>query len=526
MNGFPGIRASLLLSCLLAAAALPAPGDMTPPAAGAEPAGLPRALAQSRARAFLDALIAINSTNSDDPASLDGRPSGNELQVALWFEARCVEAFGPDPERTEAQATLPDGTGWMHRTLRWRDGALETHVLEVAPGRANFIAVLSSPAPVARPVLVMGHMDVVGADPSAWNSPPFRATERDGYVFGRGAIDCKGPLAAEFTAFLALAQQVDALQRHVVFFATAAEEGGPNLGVDWVLEHAPHLLREPEFALNEGGRVRVLDGAVASVNIQTTEKVAYDVQVSASGPSGHGSVPLPDNALAALARAVQRVHAWRAPARLNDTTRQWLSLSAGLQSDPARAAAMTTAANAPLGSLEFAGAIEVLQDDPVVNAVLRAGASLTRLNGGFRDNVIPNSGSAVFNLRVLPDDDVLALVAAMQQAGGEPAVRFQLGRQVRQAPPPSPTDTALYQAMRDAAAVMAPDAVVLPFMSTGATDGAALRAVGIPTYGILPIPLLLEDELAMHGDNERAPVTGLGWAAEFIYRSLANVVLP
>ena len=152
--------------------------------------------------------------------------------------------------------------------------------------------------------------------------------------------------------------------------------------------------------------------------------------------------------------------------------------------------------------------------------MLRSAWSLTRLDGGFRNNVIPSTGTAVFNTRVLPGDDVLAVVEAMAAAADEPAVRLRLDGEPREPPPASPVDTALYLAMTRAAAEMAPDAVVIPFLSTGGTDGAALRRIGIPTYGILPIPLRLEDELAMHGDDERAPVAGLGWAAEYVWRTL------
>ena len=154
---------------------------------------------------------------------------------------------------------------------------------------------------------------------------------------------------------------------------------------------------------------------------------------------------------------------------------------------------------------------------------MRAGQSLTLLNGGFRTNVIPSSGTATFNLRVLPQDDVTALVAAMNRVGNEPGVRFELDGEPRVAPPPSPLDTDLYLAMERAGDDMVPGVAVIPFLSTGATDGAALRALGIPTYGILPIPLVMEDELRMHGDNERAPVAGLGWASEYIYRVLSGV---
>jgi acetylornithine deacetylase/succinyl-diaminopimelate desuccinylase-like protein len=506
-----------------------APVDLVPPPQGEAPAGFDREDAAARTLAHLQALIAIDSTNAQDPASLGGRPNGNELEVAEWFEATCTAAFGDGFEQVDAEVSLEGEGSYSQRSRTWGRVAgvtgpsFTTHVLEVAPHRANFIARLASPAPTAQPVLVMGHMDVVGADPARWSTAPFEAVIQDGYVMGRGAIDCKGPLAAELTAFLTLATQRESLTRDVILFATAAEEGGPGLGVGWMLEHSAHLLGEPEFALNEGGRVRLGDGRVRSVNIQTTEKVPYNVTVTAAGPSGHGSVPLPDNALAALARAVSRVHDWRAPARLNDTTRKWLIMNSRLQDDERLAGAMVAAASSNGSGPSFDAAIDALDNDPMVNAVLRAGASLTMIDGGFRSNVIPSDGQATFNLRVLPDDDVEALVAAMQEAGGEEAVTFTLNGSPRKAPPPSPTDTALYQSMERAASQMSRGVVVLPFMSTGATDGAALRRIGIPTYGILPIPLLPEDELRMHGDDERAPVSGLGWAAEFIYRSLAGV---
>jgi acetylornithine deacetylase/succinyl-diaminopimelate desuccinylase-like protein len=145
------------------------------------------------------------------------------------------------------------------------------------------------------------------------------------------------------------------------------------------------------------------------------------------------------------------------------------------------------------------------------------------LNGGFRSNVIPSSGTAVFNLRVLPGGDVDMIVSEMNRVGAEPSVEFVLEGPPRISPPPSPVDTELFRAMAETAEVMVPGVVVVPFMSTGGTDGAALRSIGIPTYGILPIPMPLEDELRMHGDNERAPVKGLGWAAEYIYRTLLAV---
>ncbi len=448
----------------------------------AAPAGFEREAAAARTRAHLEALIAIDTQN----------PPGNELATALYLESVLAGAPG-----------------------------VETHVLPAAEGRANFIARLRAPRARARPVLLMGHMDVVGAQPEKWDSPPFSPTIRDGYLYGRGAIDDKGMLAAATVALRALSERRDELSRDVVLLATAAEEGGPAVGVQRVIDLHLDLLGEPEFALNEGGRIRIANGAIRSVSIQTTEKIYYEVRVTATGPSGHGSVPLPDNALAALARAVGRIHEWRAPVRLNETTRLYFSRLAEIEEDLEARRAMRELVGDD--SSRAAAAAERLARDPLHNAVLRTGQALTLLNGGIRANVIPSDGAATFNVRVMPGDDVREIVAAMQAAAAEPAVTLELVGEPRTSPPVSPVETALYRALEESSRAMAPAAVVMPFMSTGATDAAALRRIGIPTYGILPFPLTTEDELRMHGDNERVPLAALGWAAEFLYRTLDAV---
>lgn len=445
------------------------------------PPGFDRVQAAERTLAHLEALIALDTQN----------PPGNELLTARYLESALAGVAG-----------------------------VETHVLPVGEGRANFIARLGAVRATRRPVLVLGHMDVVGAQPEKWTSPPFAPVVRDRYLYGRGSIDDKGMLAAATTAMLALADRRDELSRDVVLLATAGEEGGPPVGVDLVIDEHLELLGAPEFALNEGGRIRIENGAIRSVSIQTTEKIYYEVQVTATGPSGHGSVPLPDNALAALARAVGRVHEWRAPLNLNETTRLYFTRLAEIERDPDLRTAMFDLVGSDPRRSAVAG--EILSRNPLHNAVIRTGQSLTLMSGGIRSNVIPSDGSATFNVRVMPGEDVRKVVAAMQEAAAEPAVTFSLVGEPMTSPAVSPVDTALYRALEKASGAMAPEAVVMPFMSTGATDGAALRAIGIPTYGILPFPLEAEDELRMHGDNERVPVPALGWATEFIYRTLGS----
>ena len=244
---------------------------------------------------------------------------------------------------------------------------------------------------------------------------------------------------------------------------------------------------------------------------------------TATGPSGHASVPLPDNALAALARAVARVHAWKVPVKLNETTRLYFEKLALIEEDTTVRAAMRAISRPGADQATIDGAAAVLSRDPLHNAVLRTGLSLTLLNGGIRSNVIPSEGTATFNVRTLPNDDITTIVAGMNRVAAEPQVTFKLDGAPAESPPPSPVTTALYQAMEHAATAMSPGTVVIPFMSTGATDGAVLRAAGIPTYGILPMPLPMEDELRMHGDNERVPLPALGWAAEYLYRIMLEV---
>jgi acetylornithine deacetylase/succinyl-diaminopimelate desuccinylase-like protein len=444
--------------------------------------GFDRAAAQNETLEHLKRLIALDTQN----------PPGNEIITARYLDAQLKGLPG-----------------------------IETHILDPGDGRANFVARLHAGNPSRSPVLVMAHMDVVGADLSKWTTPPFQPSERDGYLYGRGAIDDKGMLAALVVAIARIARIRDALDRDVILLATAAEEGGDQ-GIERVLEKHFDLIKDAEFAMNEGGRVRLRGGRVNTINIQITEKISYVVVATARGTGGHGSVPVPDNAIAALARALARVHESKPPVRLNPVTREYFARLAKVESDPAMRDAMAAIATAT----DQAGidkAADVLSREPLHSAVLRTGVALTMIGGGIRSNIIPSEATATLNVRVLPQGDIAADVAEMNRIGGEKAVTFELKGQPHTAPPVSPTTTALFQAMESVGRTMAPDAVVVPFMSTGGTDGAMLRAQGIATYGILPMPLTMDDELRMHGDNERVPISSLGWAAEYLYRVLQTV---
>jgi acetylornithine deacetylase/succinyl-diaminopimelate desuccinylase-like protein len=205
-------------------------------------------------------------------------------------------------------------------------------------------------------------------------------------------------------------------------------------------------------------------------------------------------------------------------------TRAYFAGLAKVEQDPAMRQAMQD-----IGTATTQAAIDkadaVLSRDPVHNAVLRDAVSLTMVSGGIRANIIPSDATATLNARILPDGDIRAFLAELNRVGAEEQVTFAIQREPQRAPPVSSTTTPLYQAMAAIGAEMAPGAAVVPMLSPGATDGAALRAAGIPTYGILPLPLEQEDELRMHADNERVPVSSLGWGTEYLYRVLARVAM-
>jgi acetylornithine deacetylase/succinyl-diaminopimelate desuccinylase-like protein len=473
-------KALLLVLLTTSVAAQGTPGVSAPP-----PRGFDRASAQTDTLALLKQLVALDTQN----------PPGNEILVARHLET-------------------------MFRGVP----GVEMKVLDPGDGRANFIARLRAVKPTKRAVLIMGHMDVVGADSSKWTSAPFQAVERDGYLYGRGTIDDKGALAATATAMRMLAPLRDSLDRDIILLGTAAEESGGEQGIARVLAQHFDLIKDAEFALNEGGRIRRRNGQVYTINIQVTEKISYAVIATARGTSGHASVPLPDNAIATLSRALARVHESPQPVQLNDVTREYFGGLAKVEADPVMRQAMQSLATAR-DKTSIEKAAMVVSRDPVHNTLLRNTASLTMLAGGIRVNIIPSEATATLNLRELPDGDVRAHVADLNRVGAEKQVTFALRGEPRKSPPVSSTKTPLYLAMEATGREMAPQAAVVPMMSSGATDGAELRAAGIPTYGILPLPLDLEDELRMHGDNERTPIASLGWATEYLYRVLLKVAV-
>jgi len=397
-----------------------------------------------------------------------------------------------------------------------REG-IPSEILELEPGRGNLIGRLKGNGQ-KKPLLLMGHIDVVGVERSKWTVDPFGGVIKDGYLYGRGASDDKGMIAACLQVLLELHRQKVALDRDVIFLAEAGEEGSMYLGIDFmVAKHWDKI--ECEFALNEGGRIFEKDGKIEYVGVATTEKVPRRMLLSAKGTSGHGSQPRPDNPITHLAAAVAKVGNWQPPMRLNETTRLFFARLASI-SKPEDAFLYTHLEDPALGPLVQE---KIRNTKFAYNSMLRTSISPTIMNGGFRNNVIPGDALATLDIRALPDENMTAFAETLRQLINDPAVEIvPVQGNPRPATPASRLDTDMFQALERIQQRLFPTAITLPMMLTGATDSAQLRAKGVQVYGLGSVSTD-DDGARMHGNDERVSVAGLGKFLEFLYEAVIEV---
>ena len=368
------------------------------------------------------------------------------------------------------------------------------------PKRPNLVARIKGDGS-KKPVLVMAHTDVVGVQPEKWSHPPFSADLADGFVYGRGTTDDKDNVTAALMTMLLLKRLNVPLSRDVIFLAEAGEEGTPSIGAQFMVnEHWDAI--EAEYCIAEGGATYNKGGKISRMLIGTTEKLPYTIRLVAHGTSGHGSRPLPDNAIARLANAVSRIAAWEPPMRLNDTTRTYFERLATI-SPPAEA----TRYNGILDPAKSAAINQYFREkEPIHWSMLRTSISPTILKAGFRTNVIPSEAEATLDVRVAPGEDIPDFVAQMKKVAAEPGVEFVLPeRSHRILAPPSSITSELFRTLEATQKKVYPGAVTIPTMATGASDKVFFQAKGVNSYGIGP---LIDEEDAQlgfgaHSDQER-----------------------
>jgi acetylornithine deacetylase/succinyl-diaminopimelate desuccinylase-like protein len=416
-----------------------------------------------------------------------------EAETMQHFQA-LLRMDTSDPPGTEREAAE-----YLKAVLEKEGIAVEMFALEAH--RPNLVARLKGNGS-KRPLLIMGHTDVVNVDPTKWTHPPFSATRAGGYVYGRGAVDDKDNVAAGLMMMLMLKRMNVPLDRDVIFLAEAGEEGSTRVGIQLMArEHFPTI--DAEYCLAEGGSVTRVGGKVKYASVQTLEKIPRAIELTARGPSGHGSVPLQGNAVVRLANAVAKIGAWKVPVRLNEITRAYFQRMAAISTadDAARYLAVVGSEAAKVAaSDEYFRAHE-----PRHAAMLRTSISPNIIQGGYRVNVIPSEAKATLDVRMLPGEDTAAFLTTVRSVIGDTAITVAYAaRDVRPTTAIAPLTSEAFRAL-ERALTRHYQTVTLPTMSTGATDMAYLRAKGMQCYGIGPATDVEDGPkgFAAHSDQER-----------------------
>jgi acetylornithine deacetylase/succinyl-diaminopimelate desuccinylase-like protein len=392
-------------------------------------------------------------------------------------------------------------------------------------GKANFIARLRGDGS-KRPILLAGHEDVVGVEREKWSVDPFAGVIKDGYVWGRGAIDFKGGLAIFAQAVIDIAKQKRRLARDIIFVAEADEEGGL-YGTRYLAEKAWDKI-DCEFALNEGGWIIKDDsGKVQYVSISTADKAGVSLVLTARGTSTHSSMPRPDNAIFTLARALAKLSAYETKPKLTDSTREFFLTLSETSGEPMKTHFRNLATSKDTALV--AAADKAISENVLLHAIMRNTIAPVLLNAGFRGNVIPGSAEATINFRTIPGTTNEELIAEVKQVIQEPRVEVTpaagagRGGGQRLAAPESPKNTALYETLVKQAQVTYPGAKVTPYLFQAGTDASAWRTRGVPVYGIYPYPINAKDLERMHGNDERVPIESLESGLRMITNTLLEI---
>ncbi len=470
------LRRGLLVLPLLAFAQGAAQTKPGVPAAN-EAAG--RTAVETLARTILTELIAINTTASSGATT----PAAQKLAtrfLAAGFPAADVMVMGRGPKSQNV-------------IVRWR-------------GKTR-----------GKPIVFNAHLDVVEAPKLDWATDPFVLTEKSGYLYGRGVIDDKGPVAAIAAAFITARRAGLAPARDLILALTAGEESDFENGVIWLLEKHRALV-DGEYVLNlDSGGGDLRDGKVLAFAVEAAEKVYVDFELVAHGPGGHSSVPPLETPIDHLARALDRVGRYNFKVAVNPVMRSYFEKRAPLTGGE-MGAAMTAIARNPN---DVAAQTRLLADREKA-ALLRTTCVATMLRGGTAPNAIPQQVAATVNCRVLPGTPQDEIVRTLREVVADTSIGINVISPMHPSGPSMPTP-AFIAMMERVVATEHSGLPVIPYMERGATDGLWLRNAGIPVFGVSGAFIDEGDSKRAHGKDERIAVAAFAEMARFSARLLAEV---
>lgn len=432
------------------------------------------------------ALLLRSTTFAAEPDWAAVERESAELLTALIR----LDTTNPPGNETSAARLLAD---------RFAAEGIDAEVLESAPGRGSVIARLRGTG-AARPIILLNHLDVVPANASEWEVPPFEGVERGGFVYGRGALDCKGISAVDAMTLLLLKRQGIKLPRDVIFLGTADEETGGKLGAGWFVEQHFDMVADAEFVLNEGSHIHAAPNGTKSFQVAVAEKTPCWLKLTASGKPGHGSTPAAETSVTRLVRALSKLSDAPSPVRVTKEVQAYYAALAPLQVGPDRE--------------RFRDLRQALNNDTFRQqflldahhaAMLRDTLTPTVLSASQKTNVIPSTAVAEVDCRLLPDADPRAFVDGVVKRIADPSVRVEV---ILNFPPSSsPTDNRLYRAI--ARQAVQEGGTIVPSVLSGFTDSHYFREKGIVSYGFAPFVLSDADTQGEHGLNEKLSTADL-----------------
>ena len=395
---------------------------------------------------------------------------------------------------------------------------IENRVFEYTPGRGDLWARLPrSAAEARRPIILLNHMDVVTSDAAHWKVPPFSGEIKDGYLWGRGAQDMKNEGLAQLVVMVMLKREKVELDRDVIFLAVADEEVD-GTGTDWFIAHQRDLLENAEFLINEGGENLLENGKVKYVGVDVGEKTTFWLHVVAHGQPGHASRPIADSAPNRLVRALDKILAYRTPLKVLPVVDEFLRDMAPYE--PPEQAREYRNIRKAIEDKKFQQDVE---KDEALNFLLRDTIALTMLGGSEQTNVIPSEAWANLDVRILPGGDPKVLLEQIRQVVDDPNVTVEpLKAEFREANY-SPTDTALYRAVREVSAKYFPGTPVVPQITSGYTENQRYRPLDINAYGFCPYTATEEEGDTEHGNDERIRVEEVRRGPRILFDVVAAV---
>ncbi len=445
--------------------------------------------------------------------------AGSHSAGAAALSAEQQLAFDIYKELVELDTTTATGdTGQAADAMAARLRAAgfdesDVQVFKPASRKGNLVARLRGTGK-RKPILLLAHLDVVPANREDWSVEPFKLLEKDGYFYSRGTGDDKFMAAAFVANLIRYRKEGYKPDRDIIVALETDEEilDRDALGIQWLLKNHRDLI-DAEFALNEGGGVGLKDGKPIRNSVQTTEKVSLSYQLEVRNRGGHSSLPTRDNAIYHLAEGLVRLSKFTFPMKLNETTRAFFERMAQFEGEQVAADIRAALAERPDPStLSFVR----LAANPVYNAQLRTTCVATMLEGGHAVNALPQLARAKVNCRIMPGEPVAEVQATLERVLADDQISVtQLDKPVLSEP------SALHEEIMGTIEKLShefwPDAVVIPVMSAGATDGSYLRNAGIPTYGHSGLAGDINDVRA-HGKDERILVKSFFEGDDYLYR--------